>query len=184
MSRARPAASAARVGPAVCLGACVWLGCAPAIVRQPPARGSPEEAFGSQAHITTKQTRDRHGIRHKKPDVWGELVGCDRESVFVLLNAVGPEAYVRVAWREVRDITLVGGNAEEAAVFVPWAVLGAGLGVAHGYWAIYTGPAWVLVSVPSTVIASVRDSLPEQCSELRAWARFPQGVPKQYKARF
>jgi hypothetical protein len=142
-------------------------------VRQPIAASSPDDAFGRQITLRTKSGR---GIE-------GELVGCDVNDVYLLRNVSGPAAYRTVGWDQVNGIRLEGENDEEF-LFVAWTVLGAPVALAHGYWSIFTEPVWLAFTVPSTTIAMLPDQLPKRCAKLRAWARFPQGVPEAYRDRF
>jgi hypothetical protein len=147
------------------------VGVASPISRPPEALGAPDEAFGHQAIVRTKSQRFH-----------GELVACNDVSLFLYVNGA-PSPYAIVPWSDVeRGEILRPGGAK--AGLITWVAIGSASTISHGWWAPLTGLAWAGVGAGSIVWGIKEESLAGKCDDLRAYARYPQGLPPAIRERF
>jgi hypothetical protein len=155
------------------------LGCAQrralgseAVARPPGSRGSPDEAFGRQAIVTTKDA-----VFH------GELVTCDSAFIYLYLN-VADQPYAMVPWKLVVKAQALSPGGGSKAGTITWTVLGSLSTATHGYWSPVSGAVWGAVGAGSIFWAADHDNLSGRCEDLRPYTRYPQGLPKVLRGRY
>ncbi len=138
-------------------------------VRLIAAAHSPEEVFGHTIEVHTDDTA-----------YVGELLGCDELAVFLRLHILADDAYRRLPWtRIVRSHVAVGAWGGGA---LAWSIVGTVATASHGIIAIGTAPAWALVGTLVTSFAFASGENERECTAIRRYARFPQGVPPAWYA--
>lgn len=114
--------------------------------------------------------------------VAGELISVRPDGAEVL-TAVTPPTLVFVALAEIQSAD-VWAYAPDHGV-TAWGVLGAVSAVSHGFWLVFSFPAWALTTSLSQYYQSQTPlyQYPKSSwSELAKWARFPQGRPEMVGA--
>jgi len=131
----------------------------------PTADDAQREAYGGW--IKVEYTTD------VKRMVQGELIAATSDSVHVLTgnNIVAlPTATVVSGTLTTYDVKL--------GTLRLWTVLGAVSAASHGLVLVLSAPAWLIIGSTATAVASraprVESTKP---GDLRAYARFPQGIP-------
>ncbi len=115
------------------------------------------------------------GIGAEEFGVDGELVAVDKDSLYVLSDG-GLDAVALSSIRKAKLMSYRSGSGEPAL----WTLLGTLSTASHGVGLIITAPVWILVG---SSIAAGQSHAPElkrpehAWAELRAFARFPQGLP-------
>jgi hypothetical protein len=164
---------------ALLIVALAGLGCAPPrralgsrdIAGPAAGRGSPDEAFGHQAIVTTKQTV-----------FYGELIGCDAGDVYLLLNDV-ESPYVMVPWDMIERAEALSPGGAKAGTIV-WTVLGGLSTISHGFWALVSGAVWAGTGAGSILWGIQHESVVGKCEDLRPYVRYPQGLPERIHVRY
>jgi len=165
------------------LGACVGLGvatmaldgCGAGLVRVGGARplrwaaaaGSPDEVFG--------RTVDVHALGFA---FVGELVGCDEQYVYIRPYVESPAGFGRIAWHDAELVRV--GLAGWGPAAIAWTVLGTLSTLSHGWFLILSVPIWSVVGGATTAIVWSPGVRASGCAEIRAYARFPQGLPRSW----
>jgi hypothetical protein len=121
------------------------------------------DAYGAWAEVLTADRR-----------LGGELIAVSDDSLYVFWG----EAVAEVARDEVEE-ALVTYSTNAAGMLGAWGALGALSTLSHGYFLIISGSVWLIgaVAAASTESYAHRIVYPEDpWEELRAYARFPQGL--------
>ncbi len=108
--------------------------------------------------------------------VVGELIAIDRGSFYLL-----PERrqLVTIPVAEVDHARLEAYRSDSSGLAI-WGGLGTASTLSHGGWLLISAPAWILTSIAAGSINRHHpfyDYPDHPAEELRAFARFPQGVP-------
>ncbi len=136
----------------------------------PSAREVPADPYGAWIRITFDSGTSRHEIE-------GELLAAEPDTVYVLTGesvvAFPGDAirHARVAWFE-----------SGAGNLAAWTLLGSLATLSNGYISGLTMPLWVLTGSLATSAQSrspLVDYRPDRGTllSIRAYARFPQGLP-------
>ena len=106
----------------------------------------------------------------------GELIAIDRGSVFVLPSN---RRLVALPVDEVDHARLVAYDARSSGLGW-WGGLGTLSTISHGALLIITAPVWLLGTTGAVIWnkhGALEDVPDRSLEEIRAWARFPQGLP-------
>lgn len=144
------------------------------VIRNSAVAGSPDEAFGAQVRITDASNARRYG----------EVLACDERHLYVRLNL--PERdlpYDAIAWGDVAEVLVWLPGAAGGAGYATWTILGTISTISHGWFAVYTAGVWIGVGTPASVAAGNPSLQVGDCRAVRAYARFPQGLPEAFRAR-
>jgi hypothetical protein len=108
-----------------------------------------------------------------KRTVEGELIAATPDSVHVLTR----DSIVALATGSLSSGTLTTFDMQLRTLRV-WTLVGAVAAVSHGFVLVLSAPAWIIAGSTATAVAS-RAPRVESTSPalLRAYARFPQGIP-------
>jgi hypothetical protein len=110
----------------------------------------------------------------------GELLAVDTQGLWLRTDE-RPERIVRGLIREL-ELELYPNDGDWVADAV-WTGAGAASAISHGYWMIFTGPAWLAVGIPLSAVAAAENDLEvplESYAALTQFARFPAGIPAGY----
>jgi len=142
----------------------------------PPERAA-VDAYGGWIDVR------RSGADGRLSDVRGELIALAQDSVLVLADS----GLVAVAYSQISKADLMAYDSG-AGDWMVLSLIGALTTVTHGFGAVVTFPVWILTGAVATAAqsriplhhAQSRGRGPDATGswlELRAWARFPQGLP-------
>jgi hypothetical protein len=140
-----------------------------------PRHPSPEmmqrEAFGGYIVVTS-----RDGAL-----VTGELLAVAADRLYV----DGPDKRVPfvVARANITEAELF---EYEAGDVTTWGVLGALSTASHGFWLVFSAPAWIAATSITNAVESRHMILhypSDGWEPLARWARYPQGPPEQLRVR-
>jgi hypothetical protein len=145
--------------------------------------GAPPELRRSMEDATWKPTGAFARLRLPGEEHTGELIAVEPEA-FILETNGHP---VLVPPQCVEKVHLAMFEANKGPV-AAWGSLGALSTLSHGGFLVLTGPIWLISMGIATAAQSQAGTLQEQLSKatpeaierLRAWARFPQGLPSGY----
>lgn len=140
-------------------------------VRSAAVARSPDEVFGRTVRVTIPPTR-----------LFGELIGCDEDWLYVRVHEESRSAWQRVHWSEnpTVDVELP----SYGPALLAWSIIGTVSTFTHGFYALISAPVWAVAgSISTTVGWNPRLGL-ESCRSARPYARFPQGVPASFAERF
>lgn len=132
---------------------------------------SPDEVFGAQVVA-----------RREDAELRGELLACDGRGIFMSLNESGAGRWQRVEWSTLRVLRLrreglgIGG--------VLWVAAGVLSAPLLGWLAPVGGPLWAALGTPTAVVSFAPSEPSDRCAPVRAYARFPQGLPRAMWSRF
>ena len=107
----------------------------------------------------------------------GELLAVSPDSVAVLTG----DGFVMIALQNVSRAKLTAYHFDHAPHWY-WTLGGFASCATHGYWAVFTGPLWLLtgsvVSVASSYAPQEYMSASRGWEDASLWARFPAGLPE------
>jgi hypothetical protein len=116
----------------------------------------------------------------------GELI-ASTNGTLALLTPLGH--LVAIPYWNIRSLAL-GVHDNDFGVFVAWSILGSLSTISHGFFLIYTLPAWIITGVSASSAESGRGlffcqapskayepPLAACLADAAAFARFPQGIP-------
>jgi len=116
----------------------------------------------------------------------GELLAASSSRVVVLATDSG--YVVERDAKEIESVTVdIYSTGAETALLTIWAFVGTVSALSHGYYFVFTGPAWAGVS--SAVIAAVAGDgdrfaqVTRDFGRLSEYARFPAGMPPSFPTR-
>lgn len=139
-------------------------------VREAQASDNPDEIFGETVSVTVGPER-----------YLGEVIDCDERSVFVRVHAA-ESSWQRLPWGDDTRVEIVQGGTGPA--YLVWSLVGILSTLTHGYYAGLTSSAWGLAgSLTSSFNWNPRQPV-GTCAGLHRFARFPQGMPPGFAARF
>ena len=134
----------------------------------PDAEQSQRDAFGSWIRLEEPGER-------KTRVTEGELIAAHADTVFVMTES-GLRA---VAAAGVKKVTLTAYDSHMGDI-AGWATLGTLATVSHGVVLILTAPTWIIAGSFATASVSKAPRVEsKQPTELRKYARFPQGLPAE-----
>jgi hypothetical protein len=136
-------------------------------------RDVPPEALGETVSVSVREYVDDSRWVH------GEMLACDPQAIYVLLHLTTRRTYLTLPWRAVRQVRL--GEVPGNALLPTWTTLGALSSISHGFYAGFSFPAWLGVGIPLSVMGNDARPRMSNCEELRASARFPQGLPAAFR---
>lgn len=142
-------------------------------VRPMQLRDVPPEALGETVSVSVRENADDSRWVH------GEMLACDPEAIYVLLHLATQRTYLALPWRAVRQVRL--GEVPGNELLPTWTTLGALSSLSHGYYAGFSLPTWLGAGIPLSVAGSDARPRMSNCEELRASARFPQGLPAPFR---
>lgn len=108
--------------------------------------------------------------------IGGELIAVESDSVF-LLNRV----LVGIPRSNIRKGSLRAYSPPDRGRVGAWIAAGTLSTLGHGFFFLLTLPAWLLVGIPTAAAVSHVGVIPfeeDRIEEIRAYARFPQGMPE------
>ena len=143
-------------------------------VRPGHLRDVPPEALGETVSVSVREGADDSRWVH------GEMLACDPQAIYVLLHLATQRTYLTLPWRAVSQVRL--GEVPGNALLPTWTTLGALSSISHGFYAGFSFPAWLGVGIPLSVMGNDARPRMSNCEELRASARFPQGLPESFRA--
>lgn len=155
----------------VMVGMCLLSGCATHTA--PPGWLAPPLEVSAPGYGGWIEVRARNGPGTTHTD--GELLAVDRDSVFVLTRA----GVASVALGSLDRAKLTAYRSGQGSL-AAWTILGVLSTASHGIVLILSAPVWMLVG---TGAATAESFVPQQTvrgpwlDRLRAFARFPQGIP-------
>jgi hypothetical protein len=127
------------------------------------------ETLGGWINVRTK-TNDQ--TQH----LLGELIAIHADSIFVL---TGPDliALPKMSITMANLTRYISGH----WVLIPWTLLGFVSTLSHGYFLVFTAPAWILFGSISTIAQSRAPQMTKlrktSWDKFAQYARFPQGLP-------
>src|SRR5262249_39310851 len=108
-----------------------------ATIRIPAATSSPDEVFGHQVRVRTARL-----------EYYGELLGCDADGVFLLLNVSDRSPYQFVDGDEVTEVRVRQPGA--GPWLLAWTILGTLSTLSHGFWLVASSQVWGIAGSIST----------------------------------
>jgi hypothetical protein len=152
------------------------LGCA-----QPATLGSTHSG-----HLYLQSLESVHGqivgVRSDSSVVVGELLACESRAVYLRVDVDGPR-WVELTRSEWRAVEVV--DTQHYVTASVWTGVGAVSTLSHGLWLTASAPVWALVGGISIGASGPQSESLEACSvEVRALARWPQGLPAAVRGRF
>jgi hypothetical protein len=104
----------------------------------------------------------------------GELIAVDRDSIHVLTQRGYLSSF---GAREVNSVTLT--TFTQPPGMGTWLTVGTLSTASHGFYLVLTAPAWLIVGGMSVNQARLAGRVTDRAGirSLRAYARFPQGMP-------
>ncbi len=139
----------------------------------PGAKTLQTEAYGSWVNIRISNT----DTRFEDYQLSGEFIAVSNDSVFVL----NQNQLIAVSIDNIQKARLVEYNSH-AGELGPLVLLGALSTASHGFYLLLTAPLlWILggsLAVSSRSRDPILDYPKHSFSEMRKFARFPQGLPK------
>ncbi len=140
-------------------------------VRSAAVARSPDEVFGHTVRVTIPPMR-----------LFGELIGCDDDWLYVRVHEESRSAWQRIHWSEnpAVDVELP----SYGPGLLAWTIIGTVSTLSHGFYSLISAPVWAIVgSISTTTGWNPRLGL-ESCRSARPYARFPQGMPASFTERF
>lgn len=141
----------------------------------PTAKGAATDAFGGWITVTTAAQTAQNSASPRAVTE-GELIAVHPDSLFVLTEG----ALVAVPRARVQKATLFAYDPHWGALGA-WGVLGTLFAISNGWYFALTGPTWVITTAIAAGSRSRASSVSLDDSagweRLRAYARFPQGLP-------
>jgi hypothetical protein len=135
--------------------------------RSPSIETTQTRGYGGWIEITT--------VRNNV--VSGELISVEPSVVRVLVRP-HPGSLVVIRISDIRRAQLF--KYESEAGVGGWGVLGTLSTISHGFFFVFSAPAWILTSSVAASVESrhvILEVPGDAWSELATWARFPQGMP-------
>lgn len=132
---------------------------------------SPDQVFGETVRVTMRPLR-----------LFGELIACDRDWLYLRVHERGDAAWRRIHWSEnpAVDVALP----SNGPALLAWSLVGTVSTISHGFFAIISATVWAAAgTAASWATWSPRLGL-ESCERARPFARFPQGLPESFSDRF
>ncbi len=119
--------------------------------------------------VTLRYTEDLHDRRAD-----GELLAVHEDSVYVLTE----QGFRAVSRKGVRSAKVTGYAAEKGG-FALWTLVGTLSTASHGFGLVISAPVWILVGSVTTAAESSAPDVPLRSgwARMRAWSRYPQGLP-------
>ena len=140
-------------------------------MRARTVRRSPDRVFGETVRVTMRPLR-----------LYGELIACDEEALYLRVHEVSDSAWRRIEWSErpIVDMALP----STGPAMLAWSILGTVSTISHGFYAIISANVWAAAGTVATAMSwSPRMGL-DACDRARPFARFPQGLPASFAGRF
>jgi hypothetical protein len=130
------------------------------------------QAKGFQCEV---ETRHHH--------YYGELLAVDRANVYVLPKGHGYRPAITVPVQLVEHVTVkLDDETTRTAGLGAWTFLGTLSTASHGYFLVFSAPAWLITGISTTAVsAKGTTNVPANAGEIPAlwqFARFPQGWPR------
>ena len=138
----------------------------------PTASEAQHEAYGGWIRLD-------YGVGANRRIVEGELIAAAPDTVHVL----SPDSIVAVPTATVVAGTLTSYDSQYGRL-VRWTILGTVSTVSHGFGLVLTMPMWALAGTAASASASKAPRVEStDPGVLRAYARFPQGMPPGLDSR-
>lgn len=134
----------------------------------PAPAASQRTAYGGWIEVT------RGDARHPERSA-GELLAIQHDSVY-LLSGRGPEVY---AQSDVTSAKLTAYDSE-SGLLATWTLIGTLSTISHGWLLVLSAPVWIIAGSVTTAHQSHQPEFlfpTAAWEDLRAYARFPQGLP-------
>ena len=133
----------------------------------PTAVEATHDGFGSWVEV---------GMRGEKRNIHGELIAVSADRLTVLSGG-------QLVGIHMTNITLIKVTSfqSQQEVIGWWAFFGFLSTASHGFGLALSAPAWIITGTVSTIAASNHPQTlasPGQWTDLRKFARFPQGLPE------
>lgn len=132
---------------------------------------SPEDVFGRVVRV-----------RVNNSVVQGELLACDELGVYLRVSTPTTERWEVIDWNEMRATEMRESGA--GPYLLLWTGLGTLSSLSHRLWAVISGPLWALAGSITTGLAWSESETLIRCRDAAQFARFPQGLPPIWRARF
>jgi len=140
-----------------------------------PEWGTPSEAYGAGVHLRSSDGSD----------YYGELMACDAGYLYFAVRVQGTLfVYWALPWTRLELAEARAADDDTGSGVVLWTILGTLSSGTHGALFLISFPVWLATGIPSSIYAGGLDTVGGDCDALRAYARFPQGLPPSIYARF
>ncbi len=135
----------------------------------PDAEEAQREGFGAWIDL-------RHTQGNEKGRVMGELISVGSDSVYVLTQ----NGFLAIPKVLIKRTRITGFNSHHGTLAL-WTLMGTLSVGSHGYYLMLTAPVWIIsgtIASASQSRAPIKEYPTDMWDDIRMYARFPQGLPK------